>query len=375
MRIDLVITELDTGGAEKCCAELALFLQNRGHRVRVIALGPRPTTQKDALIQWVENHRIETHFLGGKGWWMLPSVALKLRKLLSSDKPDLIQSFLWHANALSAGIGPSLGIPVFCGVRVAEPRTSRHRIDRWATFRSTKTICVSQGVEKWCAETEKMDASKLVVIPNGVSTSVTSKTIDCNTHAVPERARILLFVGRLEFQKGVDILVQRGSELLAQLPEHHLVLIGNGSMRSQLDRFANQPELNGRVHCLGQRNDVRAWMARSELLLLPTRYEGMPNVVLEAMAEGLPVVSNRVEGIAEMLGEELERQSVAKNDWEEFIRKVKVVANSPDERRQIGQYNRVRAEREFALETQMMRYESLWLAILGNKKSDQRNTH
>jgi glycosyltransferase involved in cell wall biosynthesis len=316
MRIDLVITELDTGGAEKCCAELALFLKNRAHRVRIIALGPRPKYPKDALILWLEAMQIETHFLGGKRWWMLPSVVSKLRGLLKSDKPDLVQSFLWHANAVTAWVAPSLNIPFFSGVRVAEPRSFRHIVDRWTAGRSAKTICVSQGVADWCIRTEKLDARKLVVIPNGIAIQNTTEAIDSTTHDVPVSARVLLFVGRLEHQKGIDLLVQHGRKLMAQLPEHHLVLIGNGSMRPLVDSFAAEPGLRGRVHCLGQRIDVRAWMARSELLLLPTRYEGMPNVLLEAMAEGLPVVTNRVEGVAELLGEQLESQSSAKDNWE-----------------------------------------------------------
>ncbi len=344
MRIDLVITELDTGGAEKCCAEMALFLQKRGHRVRIIALGPRPQPLKDALIDWLDSQEIETIFLGGMGWWLLPSVVSKLTRLLRSDKPDLVQSFLWHANALSAWVAPSLGIPVFSGVRVAEPRTSRHRIDRWVTARSTKTICVSQGVADWCIKTEKMDASKLVIITNGISINETKQSINPNTHSVPANAKILLFVGRLEHQKGIDILVQHGGKLLAELPDHHMVLIGIGSMRPQLDRFAEQPAVHGRVHCLGQRNDVRAWMSRSELLLLPTRYEGMPNVILEAMADGLPVVSNRVEGIAELLGEELESQSSPKDNWEEFFEKAVTLAKSKELRIAIGQANHDRVE-------------------------------
>ena len=90
-------------------------------------------------------------------------------------------------------------------------------------------------------------------------------------------------------------------------------------MRPLLNALAEQKALGGRVHCLGQRNDVRAWMARSELLLLPTRYEGMPNVVLEAMAEGLTVVTTRVEGIVELLGDQLEKQSVHKEAWNDFL--------------------------------------------------------
>ena len=360
MRIDLVITELDTGGAEKCCAELALFLQQREHCVRVIALGPHPKPPKDTISRLLETNQVDVHFLGGNNATMLPQVVSKLRQLLKRNPPDLVQSFLWHANTVSAWVVPSMGIPLFCGVRVAEPRRLRHWVDRWSTRRSNKTICVSQGVADWCIKTEKMDAKKLVVIPNGVVIQTSNHSIDPNSHTVPMNARILLFVGRLEHQKGIDVLADRGRELLRKLPEHHLVVIGAGSMRPLLDAMAEKPELRGRVHCLGQRNDVRAWMARSEMLLLPTRYEGMPNVILEAMAEGLPVVCTRVEGVSELLGDQLEEQAAAKDDWPGFFQKAETLARSQELCKKIGEANRALAISEFALDKQLLRYESLW---------------
>ena len=126
MRIDLVITELDTGGAERCCVELAGFLKARGHEVRVIALGPIPTVEQAALLRLLESAGIESHFLGGRHGWMLPIIAWKLRALLKANRPDVVQSFLWHANILAALVVHAFKIPLVGGERVAEPRRWRH---------------------------------------------------------------------------------------------------------------------------------------------------------------------------------------------------------------------------------------------------------
>ncbi len=364
MRIDLVITELDTGGAEKCCSDLATFLTKRGHRVRVMALGPRPTGAKDSLVRFLESNNIELHFLGGRTWWMLPRVVSKIRRLVKSDRPDVVQSFLWHANVVSAWVLPSLGIPFFAGIRITERRRARHALDRWSTSRSQKTICVSQGVADWCVQIERMDASKLLVIPNGIEIQTENHSIPTDPQNVPANAKILLFVGRLEPQKGIDVVAQYAGKLLSQLPDHHLVLIGDGSQRSLLETVAQQQGLTGRIHFLGQRNDVRDWMARSELLLLPSRYEGMPNVILEAMAEGLPVVTTRVEGVAELLGNQFESQSVAREAWDDFFKLAVSLANSSEHRKRLGTANRKRAETEFALDQQLVRYEALYGSVL-----------
>ena len=363
MRIDLVITELDTGGAEKCCVELALFLSQRGHQVRVIAFGPRPESSKDSLVHLLESNHIKTHFLGGKAWWMFPKVLLRIRRLFKSDRPEVIQSFLWHANVISALVAPSLGIPFFAGIRVSEPLRNRHALDRWSVSRSKNAVCVSQGVADWCVQTEKMDARKLIVIPNGIATTQVKPSIDPESHNVPANSRVLLFVGRLEHQKGVDVIVQRAEELLNRLPDHHLVFIGIGNLRQSVIALAMQQKLKGRVHCLGLRKDVRAWMSRSELLLLPTRYEGMPNVILEAMVEGLPVVTTRAEGVAELLGEQLENQSVAREAWDDFFELAFSLANSPELRRTLSLANRNRAENAFALDEKLTQYEMLYCKL------------
>ena len=210
-----------------------------------------------------------------------------------------------------------------------------------------------------------MDADKLLVIPNGIEIQAEDYSIPSNPKSVPDNARILLLVGRLEPQKGIDVLSQHAEKLLSQLPDHHLVLIGDGSLRQLMETVAQRQSLTGRIHCLGRRNDVRAWMARSELLLLPSRYEGMPNVILEAMAEGLPVVTTRVEGVVELLGDQFESQSVAKEDWSKFFELVVSLANSVEHRKGLGQANRQRAEREFALDKPMERYEALYRLYLG----------
>ena len=375
MRIDLVITELDTGGAEKCCTELALFLASHGHRIRVIALGLTPPSSKDALLRSLVREKIETHFLGGSRWWMFPRVVSKLSAMIQSDRPDVVQSFLWHANVASAWVVPKLDIPLFTGVRVAEPRSMRFVFDRWATSRSTKTICVSQGVADWCKQKEKMDRKKIVVIPNGIAIGLEQPITQPESSSVPSGARILLFVGRLERQKGIDILVRYASELLNKLPTHHLVLIGDGSMRPLLESLANDQQLADRIHCLGQRNDVRSWMSRSELLLLPTRYEGMPNVILEAMAEGLPVIATRVQGVSDLLGDQEENQSVPKDAWQEFFDRTVALANSPEDRKNAKLANRNRVTSEFELRIQLSKYESLYRAsvIRPSSSSDGMN--
>ncbi|MEQ1829733.1 MAG: glycosyltransferase [Pirellula sp.] len=361
MRIDLVITELDMGGAEKCCTELAIDLKQRGNDVRVIAFGPRPMPPRDQLAKLLVIHSVETHFLGATGSWMLPSVMWGFRKLLKTNSPDLVQSFLWHANVLSAAIVPSFQIPLVGGVRVAEPKKSRHAIGGWAAKRMNRIVCVSQSVADWSIRREGVEPQKIVVIPNGVQLHVPETSF---VSPLPNAVRILLFVGRLEPQKGIDILIEHAPDLLSKLPEHHLVILGDGAWRDAVSQLALRSDVQNRVHWLGQRDDVRDWMRRSELLILPTRYEGMPNVILEAMAERLAVVTTRVEGIDELLADALADQAVAPGDWTTFFERARMLALDAQVRRKFGEANRLRVEQQFSLSQQLAKYHTLYEGLL-----------
>jgi glycosyltransferase involved in cell wall biosynthesis len=105
-------------------------------------------------------------------------------------------------------------------------------------------------------------------------------------------------------------------------------------------------------------------MARADLLLLPTRYEGMPNVVLEAMAHGLPIAVTRVEGVAHALGDGLASQSADRGDWAGWARLVVQLARDESQRKGIASANRARAMSEFSLPQMLSRYERLYQELL-----------
>lgn len=374
MKVDLLITELNTGGAERCCAALALHLTHHQHRVRVFSIGPRPRTPYDALIRQLDDAGIESHCFGAKHLWDLPRVRARLRAAVRQQPPDVAQSFLWHANMLSASIYPAFKIPWVAGVRVVEPRRWRAWLAPYWSRRATRVVCVSSEVAEWCVLTEGVPAERLMVIPNGVEIPDACRA---NPWILEPDARplkpaptsasqlgVLLFVGRLEPQKGVDALLLHADAILEQLPTHRLVFIGDGSMREDCAAYQRRSPHAARIELLGQRDDVADWMQRAELLLLPTRYEGMPNVVLEAMASGLPVCVTRVEGIGQLLGDTLELQSVPREDWVAWAERVVQLIRDPKLMHRLALANRHRASQAFERESLLNQYEMLHQSLV-----------
>lgn len=376
MLIDLLITEIETGGAERCCAELAIYLARRGSQVRVISIGPPPQGSAKSLL-WEKLKQVaedlqsqkaagtsnskgelQIHFLNASKPWQWIRAQRGLRRLIEDRKPDVAQGFLWHANVLGGMLYGRTGVIWVPGIRVVEPRTWRRWLG-WIWHRpASRVVCVSAEVAAWSHSKEGVPSEKLIVIENGVRIPPTSRT-----WAQPparEPSKQLLFVGRLELQKGIDVLLRNAERILQALPDYRLSIIGEGSWMAAWKSFLESSPFSHRIDLLGKQSNVLEKMLESDLLILPTRYEGMPNVILEAMSVGLPVATMRVEGVAALLGEQLEAQSVVREDWEGWVRLVIDLVRQGDKLQYLGSANRERAANHFELEHQLRKYESLY---------------
>ncbi len=372
MRIDLLTTELHVGGAEKCFANLARFLKRRGHSVRVISLMPRPNPGEDSLAKSIEDDCIPVEYFGVESKWQIWQLTKSLRALVDNSPPDIAQSFLFHANVLASMVYPQHNIPIVGGERVADPRRFRAWVTKAAVKRMARLVCVSQSVALHCEHREGVARDKLIVIPNGIDVRSMRPASEISSFAqrqlaLPLCTPCLLFVGRIDYQKGIDGLVSHADELLNKLPQFQLIIIGEGPLRSSLQIQASQLRNEARIHFVGQQPNVLEWMRSSRLLLLPSRYEGMPNVVLEAMAVGIPVATTRAEGIVEALGPAAEEQCVLIDAWEDWIEMVERLATDHELASRIGVANRKRCEEFFDLETQLLLYEKTYQEVLDER--------
>ncbi len=305
VRVAFCITELEPGGAERCLVELATRLDRRRFEPVVYCLGPRPAGNPISLVERLEAAGVAVHCFGARRPLALPGLLRRLRRQMQLDRPRLVQTFLFHANVLGAWAARGAGVPhVVSGIRVAERHSAWHLLvaqcaDRWVD----RHVCVSRSVRDFSVTQGRLRFDKLVVIPNAVDVErfAGAPAVSRSELGVDGRARLIAYVGRLDRQKGVRWLVEAIQGVLNEHADVELVMVGDGPERMALERFcaARTP---GRVHFLGTRADVPEILAAADLLVLPSRWEGMPNVVLEAMAAGLPVVATDVEGVREALG-------------------------------------------------------------------------
>ncbi len=368
MRIALIITELYPGGAEKCFVNLACFLKSRGHEVAVWQLWDPPPTEKSQLVRQLDAHHIPWKSGGTTKAWHFPAASRWLKRELMEFAPNVAQAFLFHANVAAALALRGQTCRLFGGARVAQPELWRQLLQRWAARHMEKLICVSHSVAEHCRKIERIPASKICIVPNGIAPeNMPSASQDWSELGVLSPARVLLYVGRLAEQKGIDDFLQ-GSlpKILTALPDHCLVIMGDGGLAKKLADLRLRSNHVQRIHLVGWQPNPLGWMRAAEMLVLPARYEGMPNVVLEAMSVSLPVVCFEVDGVRELLGNRAiaDRQIVPAQDFQAFTNATIELAQDAELREQCGAHNRIRVEQTFQLEHQLAKYEALYSSTL-----------
>jgi glycosyltransferase involved in cell wall biosynthesis len=151
---------------------------------------------------------------------------------------------------------------------------------------------------------------------------------------------------------------------LGEFSDIDFVIVGRGPEEEALRGLAATLEIAERVHFVGWRSDVSAILKSSTLCVIPSRWEGMPNVALEAMTAELPLVATQAEGVSELLGPLAEQQSVAFGDAESFVQRVASILRDPQLAQHLGRLNRLRVENEFSLQKMVGRYERLYAELL-----------
>lgn len=298
--IAFCITELDRGGAELALSQLVLGLNRDEWLPRVYCLGPR-----GHFADVIEAGGVTVECFGGTGLMSLPRVLLRLTLALRRFRPAILQTFLFHANIVGRIAGRLARVPrIVSGIRVADRRSRWYgRLDHWTNGLVDHNVCVSQGVADFSISETGLTLSKLSVIPNGVDYELfaSASPADLTPLGVPQGAMVCISVGRLEEQKGIDLLLTAASLVLRDHRDCHFVIVGDGCDRAALESQARQLGIANSVHFVGQRADVPNLLKASTAFMLPSRWEGMSNALLEAMAAGLPVVATAVEGSTELV--------------------------------------------------------------------------
>lgn len=357
----IVTTELGMGGAERAVANLACRLDRTRFAVQVVALDARPEPPKDGLVTQLETAGIPVTFLNCRSKWQLFSAIGKLKRIIRDKRPQLVMSFLFHANVVAAMATRGKNLIRLPALRVIEQGWWRRKLQAWSAREATRVLCVSEGVRSFAEQTLKLPPEKLVVIPNGVDL----EKIEPKTYAQPvDRRHRILAVGRLHEQKGFDWLIFRLAALLREKSDWELVILGEGDLAAELLTQIDSEGLGDSVRLQGWQSDLPHWFANSEIFALSSRWEGMPNALIEAMSHGLPVMATDVEGVAELLPGGLREQVVSHWEMPEAETLLRRLMEDRQLREKLGKANREQIQSHFSFERIVPLYEQLFEQLL-----------
>lgn len=248
---------------------------------------------------------------------------LKLLPALKRFQPEIVLAYWLYPEGYGAAwAARRLGVPCVLGSRGSDLRRPPDLLSAWLMRRTVRSgaflLTVSEELRQR-ALALGVPADRVQAIPNGCRTDIfhpADRSEARRELGVGQDAEIILFVGHLIETKGVFELLEAFRRLAQQRTKLELVLIGEGSQSVLLRQMAEESRLVGRIRFEGGRpaSQVARWMAASDLLCLPSHTEGYPNVIVEALSSGRPVVAANVGGIPELIdggcGEMVEPKNV-----------------------------------------------------------------
>jgi len=355
-KIFYLITELDVGGAERTLYELATRLDRSRFAPTVGCL-----TGRGPIGRRLEEKGIEVVYLNMRSAFDIRAWR-RLRRWLRERKPHILHTFLFHANFAGRLAARGLGIErVISAVRVEEPR----RMHLWGERLTRRWVdvvtCVSESARLFTHERTGHPLRKLVTIPNGIDSACFDEALAPPAEwNLPPDAPVVAVVGRLDDQKDPLLMLEVARIVRKRAPKAIFVFAGDGPLASKCRARAEAAGLGDGVRWLGWIPDVRPLLQRAACLALSSRWEGMPNAVLESMAAGIPTAAFGVGGTSELIVHEATGFLAPPGDAEALARAIYELITNPDRARRMGVHARVRAERSFSLEKMVNANQALY---------------
>lgn len=296
-----------------------------------------------------------------------PKLILDVSNLIRREKIDVVMTTLFYADivgALASAISPNKA--VFSWETISAPewlQTHRLWAYRFAMHFCSKVISVSHATARWLVEERGLPENKITVIPYGVNLEIFNHSRNGRLRpelGIPPDVPVVGVVARLHPQKGHEYLIKAARVLADKFKDLKIVLVGDGELRAELEQAVVEAGLSETFIFLGFRSDVRDLLSMFDIFVLPSLYEGLPNVILEAMATNLPVVATSVDGTVELVDDGETGYLVPPRDPGALVAKIGNLLESADLRRQFGRAGRKKVEEQYSLELQVENFQNLY---------------
>lgn len=286
MHIAMSIGSLTKGGAERVMVNLAEYFVAAGHQVTIVTQYRKENeyTISPAIKRVISD--IEGDEISGNRLVNFVRRFRKLRGIWKSEKPDLILSFIGKNNMMAILTSMGLSVPVAVSVR-GEPREEYY--NNFLCLAAKILFGFADGVilqTRRCFDFfPKRVKRRAVILHNPVSAAFFRDRYE------GERDKTIVAVGRVDNNKNHEMLIRAFADLSADFPEYQVIIYGEGPERQRLLKLVDELELTGKISLPGSIDHVSDAIYKSEVFVLTSNTEGVPNTLIEAMLMGLCVLS------------------------------------------------------------------------------------
>ena len=367
IRVCQLITDLVPAGAERCVYELVRRLDGDRFDVQVAALRGGQVADRLTAVG------VKVTVLGVRGKWDVGKL-WRLAGLLRHERIDLLHTHLFHADLAGRPAARSASVPhVIHTVHVAEMRFRpwQFAMARFFADWCDRIVCVSDSARRRHARKSGLPAWRYTVIPNGIDAEAYARDEKVGEAlrrewGLGEREVLLAFVGRLDYQKGVDTLLGAMSHLAACGHPRKIVIAGDGPMRSMVDNWARHGEGGRACRLLGFVDNVRDVLSAADVFVMPSRWEGLPLAGAEAMAAGLAVIATGVSGLCDIIADERTGVLVEPNNVVALAGAIERLSADGDLRARLGAAGRESARRLYRIDANIAAHEALYEEVAGD---------
>jgi glycosyltransferase involved in cell wall biosynthesis len=370
MRILFLSTSMGMGGADKQLLSAAQELRSRGHDILIVSLTPLGPMGLEA-----RGSGIPTESLEMRRGMPDPRGLFRLLQLVRSWKPDILHSHMVHANLMARAVRLLSPVPVM----VATIHNIYEGAAVWmAAYRLTNRLVdhmtiVSQAAADRFIRERIVPREMLRVVPNGIDSEL-FRNVPADTRASLRRSLevddrfVWLAVGRFEIAKDYPNMLRAFAQVRRQEARAVLLLVGRGSLQAETEALVQELNLERDVRFLGVRADVPEIMSAADGYLMSSAWEGMPMVLLEAAAAGLPIVATSVGGNQEVVRDGENGYLVPPRDADALATAaLRLMGLSQAQRRQMGERGREHVRNRYSLRRVAEQWEELYRDVSARK--------
>jgi glycosyltransferase involved in cell wall biosynthesis len=357
-----MIDNLDTGGSERQFALLARGLKAESFQVELGCL-----RRSGAFLEGLG--QVAEFGLGGSFFTLQAQRSrIALARRLRAGGTAIAHSFDFYSNLMLIPCARLAGVPAVIGShrQIGDLLTPAQFWVQAEVFRlCDRVICNSKAAASrllvW-----GLDKRKVAVIPNALADEAFAPAAP----ALPRflgAARIGLIARMNTSSKGHAMFLRAAARLVAKFPSVEFLLVGDGSLRPELQRLAGSLQLGHRVRFLGDRRDISAILASIDVSVLPSSSESLSNVILESMAAGVPVIATDVGGNPELVLDGERGLLFPPGNEDKFVEAMEYLLSRPELRNRYGQRGRHFVQKEFSLDRIRGRLMQLYEELLADK--------